>query len=83
MLETIEWLVKELQHYEIQDFRVKLLHHGQMLEIGDALITEPSDQSTQNRRRWNLLPRYFQDQSWINVPIPIPNLEMLTNRNGH
>ena len=33
------------------DFRVKLLGHGQMLEISDALITKPDDQLTQNRRR--------------------------------
>ena len=38
------------------DFRVELLSHGQMLEISDALITKPRDQSTQNRRVWNLLP---------------------------
>ena len=47
-----------------------------MLEISDALTTKPSDQSIQNRRRSNLLPRNFQDQHWINVPIPISNLEM-------
>ena len=29
------------------DLRVKLLSHGQMLEIGDALIAKPSHQSTQ------------------------------------
>ena len=63
------------------DFRVKLLSHGQILEISDALITKPViDQSTQNRHIWHLLPRHFQDQFWINAPIPILNLQMQTNR---
>ena len=64
------------------DFHTKLLSHGQMREIGDAVITKPSDQSNQNRRRRNL-SRLFQDQSRINVLIPIPNLEMLINRNNY
>ena len=57
-------------------FRVKLLSHCRMLQIGDALTTKPNNQSTQNRRTRSLLSRQFKDQSSINVPIPISNLEI-------
>ena len=60
---------------------VKLLSHGHMLKISDALINKQGDQSTQNRRRKISYPDIFQDESWINGPIPISNLQMPTNRN--
>ena len=83
ILETIGWLVQNYAVLKCMDFRVKLLGHGQMLKISDALITKPNDQLTQNRGTWNLLSRRFKYQYSINVPNPISNLEMLTDRNGY